>query len=229
MRVIILGTGTDVGKTYATAALARRLAARPRNSVLCLKPVETGINLSETGRPPDFSDAAQLSSASHNAAPPHQPLVAYPEPLAPYVAARHGGRAVDPGAIRHWLLEAEHAVPQGLAQSWTLVETAGGAFSPLARHTTNVDLAQALEPARWLLVAPNRLGVLHAVNAACLALRSVARAPDLVLLTRPTPPDRSSATNAEILRELGVAPAVVELRDPEPACFDAVISALLGP
>jgi len=49
VRVVILGTGTDVGKTYVTACLARGLRMRGGHSVLALKPVESGVERGMTG------------------------------------------------------------------------------------------------------------------------------------------------------------------------------------
>jgi dethiobiotin synthetase len=92
--------------------------------------------------------------------------------------------------------------------SFVLVETAGGALTPLAPGITNFDLALALEPAVWILVAPDALGVLHDVSATLEALSARGRSPDVVVLSEAREPDASTGTNAAELRELGIAAPV---------------------
>jgi dethiobiotin synthetase len=90
------------------------------------------------------------------------------------------------------------------------VETAGGVFSPLAKGTTNFDLARALEPCTWVLVAADALGTLHDVTATLEALRARGRPPDLLVMSASRTPDLSTGTNAGVLAELSVArPAAV--------------------
>ena len=60
-RLVVLGTGTGVGKTFVTVAVARALNARGC-SVVAVKPVETGCVGS--GEPAPGSDAWQLEAAS---------------------------------------------------------------------------------------------------------------------------------------------------------------------
>ena len=84
----------------------------------------------------------------------------------------------------------------------TLIETAGGALSPLSATATNLDLARALSPALWLLVAPDALGVLHDCR---VTLAALGRAPDALALSAARALDASSGTNAEELRWLGIA------------------------
>jgi dethiobiotin synthetase len=84
-----------------------------------------------------------------------------------------------------------------------VVETAGGALSPLSDTETNLDLARALEPAELVLVAPDALGVLHDVRATWTAMRALLREPDQLVLCRARPPDASTGTNAAELERLG--------------------------
>jgi dethiobiotin synthetase len=84
----------------------------------------------------------------------------------------------------------------------TLVESAGGAFSPLGAGASNVELATALQPALWLLVAPDALGVLHDLRA---TLGALPRPPDAVVLSSSRGRDESSGSNAAELAQLGIA------------------------
>jgi dethiobiotin synthetase len=208
-RVVVLGTGTGIGKTFVTAALARELRRRGC-SVIALKPIETGC--ASAGDPAASSDAWQLEAASTGVVRPH-PLHAFEDPISPHLAARRARAAIDTGQIVEWVRSAELALHRSTIQytsPWTIVETAGGALSPLSDTATNVDLARALEPAIWLLVVPDALGVLHDLRATLTALRSLARAPDVIAMSAARPPDSSTGTNAAELAALGIAtPAAV--------------------
>jgi dethiobiotin synthetase len=214
-RLVILGTGTEVGKTFVTTALARALSERGC-SVLALKPIETGCVSS--GKPPPGSDAWQLESvATPGRARPH-PLYAFPEPISPHLAARRAGVSIQLAQVAAWVRQAELTTLETPRDNtlhyntlWSMVETAGGALSPVSEGATNADLARELEPALWLLVAPDALGVLHDLRATLSALRALAREPDLVVLSAARAPDASTGTNAEELVRLGIASPVAVL------------------
>lgn len=187
MRVVMLGTGTDVGKTYVTRRLAEAL--RARCSVLALKPVESGVVAERS------SDAEGIAEAAGHAA-----LLSpwrFTKAVSPHLAAREAGQALDVAEIVAWTRARERA----RASHVTLVETAGGALSPLALGVTNLELALALEPAIWILVAPDALGVLHDLTA---TLRAMPRAPDAVVLSAARCADASTGSNAQELGALGI-------------------------
>jgi len=207
VRIVVLGTGTDVGKTFVTAALARGLSRS--GPVLALKPVESGVVGGATG------DAGTIATAAG-----HEPRLSrwrYREPVSPHLAARLAGDAIDVGDVVAWV-EHEEARASS-ATHFSLVELAGGAFSPLAPGSTNVDLALALEPAVWVLVAPDALGVLHDLGA---TLRALPRRPDAVLLSQSRPRDASTGTNAAELERLGICSVVEVVRAGVPECAAAV-------
>jgi dethiobiotin synthase len=188
VRVVILGTGTNVGKTYVTACLAEALRSTCR--VLALKPVETGVG------PHEMGDAGVIATAAG-----HDPLLSpwrFPRPVSPHLVAREAGIEIVPAEVAAWVAAAE--------QRWqpqvTLIESAGGALSPLSPSATNTDLAAGLGPALWLLVAPDALGVLHDVRATLAAL---SRRPDALLLSSARPADESTGSNAVELERLGIA------------------------
>jgi dethiobiotin synthetase len=214
-RVVVLGTGTDVGKTFVTAALASRLATQG-DAVAATKPIETGRAARSDGPAPG-SDAERLELASRSVIRPH-PLHVYPEPVSAHLAAKRAGRTIEIGDIGAWAADAEsnliNTTLHYTTYRWLLIETAGGALSPLAPGVSNLDLAAALEPAVWLLVAPDNLGVLHDLHATLVAMRTLARLPDLVALSAARPPDASTGTNAAELVHLAiVTPAAVLDRD----------------
>lgn len=194
MRVVVLGTGTNVGKTFVTARLAGALAQRCR--VLALKPIESGVDANLA------ADATAIAAAAGHA-PPNSPW-RFARPVSPHLAARETGARIATAEVVDWVAEQERAHPADI----TLIESAGGAFSPLAPGVTNADLAVALEPARWLLVAPDSLGVLHDLTA---TLRALPRAPNAVVLSSARPPDASSGSNAGELRALGICDVMAVL------------------
>jgi len=126
---------------------------------------------------------------------------------------------IDEHLAANWVRQAESEVAIHISPHmaiWSVVETAGGVFSPLSATATNLDLALALEPAIWVLVAADSLGVLHDVTATLQAMRARGRAPDHVVLCAARAPDASTGTNAAELAALGiVTPSAVLARDDE--------------
>ncbi|NEB60938.1 AAA family ATPase, partial [Streptomyces diastaticus] len=80
--LVITGTGTEVGKTVVTAAVAATALAGGR-SVAVLKAAQTGVGPDEAG---DAQEAARLAGDVTVAE-----VARFPEPLAPGTAARRAG------------------------------------------------------------------------------------------------------------------------------------------
>jgi dethiobiotin synthetase len=216
MRVVVLGCGTGVGKTRLSVALLRELAARGQPA-LGLKPIESGLEGDDSAGAPPGSDAAALAAAGSLQPPGRHPLYALRDPLSPHLAARSAGIQIDVQHITTWVEAEERAVtPHVVSDSalWTVVETAGGVFSPLARGVANFELAQALEPAIWVLVAADALGVLHEVSSTLKAMRACGRVPEHLVLSGAREPDASTGSNAVELAALGIAtPSAVLARN----------------
>lgn len=205
-RVVVLGTGTDVGKTYVGVGLVKALRARGRE-VLALKPVESGVaHLAEmdrreaasqhaapgTAAPRERGDAAALQRAASKGA---VPLYALRDPISPHLAARREGLTIDLGELLRWVESQEQEfVRRSSSTAVSLIETAGGCFSPLSESYNNFDWALALQPAIWVLVAPDCLGVLHDIQATLRALSP--RYPELLVLSAARTADASTGTNA---------------------------------
>jgi len=207
-----------VGKTRLSAALLRALAARGLPA-LGLKPIETGIwGSNQSIVDAAASDATALIDASSvRTGIQHHPLYALREPVSPHLAARRAGTQIELGLIARWTDEAERSVTPHVTSSsalWTVIETAGGVFSPLAPGTTNFDLAQTLGPAIWVLVAADALGVLHDVSSCLQAMRACGREPDHLVLSAARDPDASTGSNSAELEALGIAaPAALLARN----------------
>ncbi|MSP24187.1 MAG: dethiobiotin synthase [Myxococcales bacterium] len=184
-RVVIVGTGTNVGKTHVAAALIRALVSR-RRGVVVGKPVESGVTDEHA------SDSALLTDAA--GAPQVGPLYSFAKPVSPHRAARKAGVVIDVGNIVLWVA--------ALGGELAVIETAGGLHSPLSEIATNLELVRALEPTALILVGADRLGTLHDVRGCMLALGPLA-ARTVVVLSAPEQVDQSSGTNASELIGLG--------------------------
>jgi dethiobiotin synthetase len=180
--LVVTGTGTEVGKTVVTAAIAAAaLAAGHRVAVL--KAAQTGV---PEGEPGDAAEVARLAGAVTTAE-----LARFPEPLAPGTAARRAGMAqVRPFEI------AEAAAKLAAGHDLVLVEGAGGL---LVRYDdeggTLADAAAALH-APTVIVASAGLGTLNttALTAEALDRRGI---PCLgtVVGSWPAHPDLASRCN----------------------------------
>ncbi|NJP46405.1 dethiobiotin synthase [Actinacidiphila epipremni] len=156
--VVITGTGTEVGKTMTTAAVAAASLAQGL-SVAVLKPAQTGV---AEGEPGDAAEVARLAGPVTAVE-----LARYPEPLAPATAAaRSGLPTVGPEEI------AEAAAKLAAVHDVVLVEGAGGLLVRFDAKGSTLADAAALLRARVLLVAQPGLGTLNATALTAEALKS---------------------------------------------------------
>lgn len=157
----MLGTGTEVGKTWVSARLLERLRAGGL-TVAARKPAQSSA-------PDDVapSDADVLAGATGEdptrVCPPHR---RYGVAMAPPMAAEALGRS--PFTVADLADEVTWAPDVDLG----LLETAGGVLSPAAADGTSLDLARAVAPDLGVLVADAGLGTVNAVRLARLALAS---------------------------------------------------------
>lgn len=192
MILVVTGTGTGVGKTIVTAAIAALHPGR----VAVLKPAQTGI---EPGAPGDLADVVRLAAPATVCE-----LARYPDPLAPATAARRAGRpALDPAAAVRAarLLAHDHDL--------VLVEGAGGL---LVRFTdaggTLADVATALA-APVLVVAAAGLGTLNATALTVEALRTRGlTCAGIVIGAWPARPDLAACENLRDLPAVTGVPLV---------------------
>lgn len=182
--LVITGTGTGVGKTVVTAALAAVAPGR----VAVLKPAQTGVG---PGEPGDLADVARLAAPAATVE-----LARYPDPLAPATAARRAGRpALTPAAA------AAAAARLVDDHDLVLVEGAGGLLVRFSDDPpgTLADVA-ALLAAPVLVVAAAGLGTLNAAALTVEALRSRGLAcAGVVIGAWPAAPDLAAREN---LRDL---------------------------
>ncbi|MEV7319639.1 dethiobiotin synthase [Streptomyces sp. NPDC093970] len=191
--LIITGTGTEVGKTVTTAAVAASALAAGR-SVAVLKAAQTGVRPDERG---DADEVARLAGPVTTAE-----LARFPEPLAPGTAARRAGMTpVGPHEV------AEAAAKLATEHELVLVEGAGGLLVRFdAAGGTLADAARLLD-APVLVVAAAGLGTLNTTELTARELR--ARELELlgvVIGSWPKSADLASRCNVADLPEVAGAP-----------------------
>ncbi|MFV8127084.1 dethiobiotin synthase [Streptomyces syringium] len=191
--LVVTGTGTEVGKTVVTAAVAAAAVAAGR-SVAVLKPAQTGVTAEEPG---DVAEVERLAGAVTGLE-----LARYPEPLAPATAARRAGRApVRPKEIE------QAAARLAESHDLVLVEGAGGLLVRLDEAgSTLADVARLLD-APVLVVAQPGLGTLNITALTAEALRSRGlRCAGVVIGSWPAVPDLATLCNLADLPEAAEAP-----------------------
>ncbi|GGW58070.1 MULTISPECIES: dethiobiotin synthase [Streptomyces] len=191
--LVITGTGTEVGKTVTTAAVAASALAAGR-SVAVLKAAQTGVRPGERG---DADEVARLAGAVTAAE-----LARYPEPLAPATAALRAGMVpVRPREV------ADAAAKLATEHDLVLVEGAGGLLVRFDEAGgTLADAAEMLR-APVLVVASAGLGTLNTTDLTARELRS--RGLELlgvVIGSWPDSPDLAMRCNVTDLPDIAGAP-----------------------
>ena len=184
--MLVVGTGTEVGKTWTSCAVLTELRAGGL-TVAARKPAQSH----------DPADGAPLDAALLSAATGEDPDTicppgrTYTVPMAPPMAAAALSLPVPS------LAELLNEITWSAGTDVGLVETAGGVRSPMASDGDGRDLSLRLRPDVMLLVADAGLGVIHAVRSAAEGLE----APVLVFLNRFDPGDELHQRNLAWLRE----------------------------
>jgi dethiobiotin synthetase len=204
--LFVTGTDTDVGKTFVTAMIARKLVEEGQR-VGVYKPVASGV------RPGQFGDAEQIWDA---AGQPGTLATVCPQrfaaPLAPHLSAQAEGAQVNEDllidGLRAWC-----------DSEFMLVEGVGGLMSPVSEDLYCADLAEAFGY-RLLIVVPNRLGC---INQALQTLITAATFRDGLVIAGvvlndvdPNGSDSSKTTNLDELLSRCQPPIVAHLSHGQP-------------
>jgi dethiobiotin synthetase len=214
--LVVTGTGTGVGKTVVTAAVAALAVARGAR-VAVLKPAQTGIG---PGEPGDLADVQRLVPGVATV----RELARYPDPLAPATAARRAAAPpVTPAEA------ADEAARLADRHDLLLVEGAGGLLVRLTDDGGTLADVAALLAAPVLVVATAGLGVLNsaALTAEALEARKIACS-GVVIGAWPAEPDLAARCNLADLPAVTGAPLLGALPDGagslQPDGFAAVAS-----
>ncbi|MEV8528468.1 dethiobiotin synthase [Streptomyces sp. NPDC052000] len=192
--LFVSGTGTEIGKTITTAAIAA-LALAGGRSVAVLKPAQTGV---APGEPGDVFEVRRLAGEAVTGVE----LARFPEPLAPNTAARRASM-VPVGAEQ----TAEAAAKLATEHDLVLVEGAGGLLVRFDDAGGTLADAARLLQAPVLVVTPAGLGTLNSTSLTGEALRSRGiEFTGVVVGSWPTEPDLASRCNLADLPESAGAP-----------------------
>ena len=154
--IFVTGTGTDVGKTFLSAALIRHWRAAGR-TVAAFKPVASGFDPATAA----MSDPGVLLAALGRPLTDVETISPWrlAAPLSPDMAAAREGRALDFDAIVEFSREKARSADR------VLIEGVGGIMVPLDERHTVLDWMSALR-LPVLLVAGSYLGTIsHTLTA----------------------------------------------------------------
>lgn len=182
----VIGTNTEVGKTWVTAQLLATLKLRGAR-VAARKPVQS------YGPDEIDTDAARLAGASGeevvDICPAHR---WYPLALAPPMAAHALGR----GPV--WMSEIVQELRWPEKVEIGFVETVGGVRSPLACDGDSLEFLRLVAVDQMLLVADAKLGTINNVR---LTMAAVGNTPTIVYLNRFDPDNELHELNRRWLIE----------------------------
>ncbi|ASO19476.1 dethiobiotin synthetase [Actinoalloteichus hoggarensis] len=191
--LVITGTGTGVGKTIVTAAVAACALGAGRTAAV-LKPAQTGVRRGESG---DVDDVRRLVGPVTT-----RELARYPDPLAPATAAARVGAA---GVGTEEIAEAVRELDGD--HDTVLVEGAGGLLVRLDTAGGTVADAAGAVAAPVLVVARAGLGTLNdtALTVEALRVRGLACL-GVVIGEWRAEPDLAAEHNLRDLPEVAAAP-----------------------
>lgn len=184
--VLVIGTATEVGKTWIGGATIEELRAADL-SVAARKPAQ-----SFDPTDPHPTDAEVLGAASGEdpatVCPPHR---CYTVPMAPPMAADHLGLPVP--TVSDLIAEVRWPEP-AVDVGW--LETVGGPRSPIGSDGDAVTVAGLVHPDVVVLVADAGLGT---VNAVLLSLAPFSSHRTIVVLNRFDPDEELHVRNRDWL------------------------------
>ncbi|GJE42351.1 dethiobiotin synthase [Methylobacterium soli] len=195
--LFVAGAGTEIGKTYVTAALARHRRAGGR-AVRALKPLASGVPPvgdpafpeSDTGRLLAAQDLPLTPEAVEACSPWR-----YAAALAPDLAAAREGRSLALDDLVAWC---RARLAEASADEIVLIEGVGGLMSPITPTATGLDWLKRLNDPRAetlpvVLVTGSYLGAISHALTAIETLRAHALPLAAVAVSEslgaPTPPE----------------------------------------
>lgn len=154
----VTGTGTEIGKTFVTAALIHEFRRRGRK-VTALKPVASGFDPARVGDSDPGILLAALGETSTRETLDRIAPWRLAAPLSPDMAARRENRTIDFAAL------VDHSRAAVAAADVALIESIGGVMVPLDDRHTVLDWMTALR-LPLVVVGGSYLGAIsHALTA----------------------------------------------------------------
>ena len=188
----VTGTDTGVGKTVVAAAITAALRTRGV-AVAAFKPVVTGLDEPEPGRPADHV----LLGTAAGAPPEHVAPLRFGPAVSPHLAAELAGTEIEPAGL------VAAAARAGARADALVVEGVGGLLVPITADHSIRDFAVALGLPLVVAARPglgtisHTLLTLEAARAAGLDVRAV------VLTPWPARPSAMEESNRETIARIG--------------------------
>lgn len=151
MITIIIGTDTNVGKTY----IGKKLAQQGKNVV---KPIETG---KETFDDIYESDSGQYAKIQNKKIEDVN-LYFFSKPMSPHIASKIDNISINIDLVKQFILDKNNPY----------VELAGGLLVPITDNFTQLDLIKSLPNSEVILVVDNKLGAINHTLLTCEVLKS---------------------------------------------------------
>lgn len=162
--LFITGTDTGIGKTHVACAIVTALNLRGLRTTV-MKPVASGCQVGEDGRPQNEDAMALMSVASIHQSYDDVNPYAFEPAIAPHLAAEQAGVNVELEVIR------QHYSRNLLHSDICIVEGVGGWMVPLNEDETVAHMAAVLQ-IPIVLVVGIRLGC---INHALLTIEQIER------------------------------------------------------
>lgn len=191
----ITGTDTEIGKTYATACIAHTLKqVLPEQKVNVRKPIASGAIQINNKWVSEDALILQKASQTQDELSTINPYL-FKEPISPERAIKQNQNAI-------YIQDLKSACKLK-SDALTLIEGAGGFYSPLALDGNNGDLAQQLK-LPVILVVGNRLGC---INHALLTIEAIQRkALDIALVIINDVSESADSNNIQDIARLSQMP-----------------------
>lgn len=207
-KLFVTGTGTDVGKTFVTGLILKKLKENGKNPAY-YKAAMSGNGRDETGKliPGDalfVKECAGISQLLESMCP-----YVYEKAVSPHLAARLEGNPVSLADVKAGFLK--------LCQShdYVTVEGSGGILCPLCHDGTNLWLEDVIRELEMpsLIVADAGLGTINSVGLTVAYMRAKELFVKGIIFNHFHPGDVMEEDNLKMCEELTGVPVVACVTD----------------
>ncbi len=170
----ILGTSTEVGKTYFTTEFIKKNIAQ----TFAIKPVQTGVKSMHESDVGEILKAMDLDVSEENTSRVN--YYNFVAATSPNIAARKEGKECNFDKI----VEFCKGIINSCEKEYLLIETAGGVMSPISDDRHNLHLLQEIGDTEVVLVVDIYIGSISHFLTALEALENVGVKKVLVYLNK---------------------------------------------
>ena len=175
-KIFITSSGTGIGKTLVTCALAKAFKNQ-KKKVHALKPVISGFN--ENVVPNDLFYICEAIGANYLNSVDKVCFAKYKMPLSPDMAARNS----DDPEINFKQLKEFCEGKKHEKKDYLLIETVGGIGVPLNSKKNTLDLLNSID-AKVVMVAGSYLGSLSHTITSYKLMESIGKKPNLLIISQ---------------------------------------------